>query len=61
MYEAYFKEFLKLFMDVLRKFKGCLKSFSRVVQGNFKGVSRKVQGGFKEVSSVVLFLTVCFT
>ena len=37
---------------VSRKFQGCLKEVSRVLQGSFKGVLRKFQGCFKNASRV---------
>ena len=39
------------FMD--RKFQGCFKKVSRVLQGCFEGVLRKFQGCFKEVLRMI--------
>ena len=37
---------------VSRKFQGCFKQVSRVIQGNLKGASRVFKGCFKEVSKM---------
>ena len=37
-------------LDVPRKFQGCFKKVSRLLQESFKGVSRKFNGCFKELS-----------
>ena len=40
------------FKVVYRKFQGCFKEDSQVLQGTLKDVYRKLQGYFKEVSQV---------
>ena len=52
-FQGSFKEVLRVFTKVLRKFKWCFKEASRVFQESFREISRQFQESFKGISSKI--------
>ena len=47
-FKGSFKDVLRKFQVVLRRFQKSFKEVSKVFQGSFKGILRKFQGYFKD-------------